>query len=208
MTSLQKLLASPSKCRSRGSSCGMRTIHFSRSTTLFPAAHAPLQLQFHSTQYRVKTCALSESNTSSAPPPRRIAIFVEPSPFTYVCGYANRFTNTIRSLVEQGSEVLVITTGIRGGGGGGYTHTQHAHTHTPNTHTHTHTHTHITTISSGKGVTLPGTTADAFEDPPAMYHGAHVMGVKAFGCPLYWAMPISLALSPRVFSRLKYVWVL
>ena len=46
-----------------------------------------------------------------ATPPRRIAIFVEPSPFTYVCGYANRFTNTIRCLVEQGCEVLVITTG-------------------------------------------------------------------------------------------------
>lgn len=31
------------------------------------------------------------------------------------------------------------------------------------------------------------------------------MGVGSFGCPLYWAMPISLALSPRVYSRLKYV---
>lgn len=43
--------------------------------------------------------------------PRRIAIFVEPSPFTYVCGYGNRFTNTIRCLVDQGCHVLVITTG-------------------------------------------------------------------------------------------------
>lgn len=51
--------------------------------------------------------------THPPPSPRRIAIFVEPSPFTYVCGYANRFTNTIRCLMEQGCEVLVITTGRR-----------------------------------------------------------------------------------------------
>ncbi|GJP55126.1 hypothetical protein CLOM_g14113 [Closterium sp. NIES-68] len=41
---------------------------------------------------------------------RRIVLFVEPSPFAYVCGYKNRFQNFIRYLREHGDEVLVVTT--------------------------------------------------------------------------------------------------
>lgn len=43
--------------------------------------------------------------------PRRVCIMVEPSPFTYVCGYMNRYRNTIRFLTEAGVEVLVVTPG-------------------------------------------------------------------------------------------------
>ncbi|KAL5550059.1 hypothetical protein UlMin_000235 [Ulmus minor] len=42
--------------------------------------------------------------------PRRIALFVEPSPFAYVSGYKNRFQNFIRYLRELGDEVMVVTT--------------------------------------------------------------------------------------------------
>ncbi|KAG9155146.1 hypothetical protein Leryth_011118 [Lithospermum erythrorhizon] len=42
--------------------------------------------------------------------PRRIVLFVEPSPFSYVSGYKNRFQNFIRYLREMGDEVLVVTT--------------------------------------------------------------------------------------------------
>ncbi|KAK8665752.1 hypothetical protein V6N13_005914 [Hibiscus sabdariffa] len=42
--------------------------------------------------------------------PRRIALFVEPSPFSYVSGYKNRFQNFIRYLREMGDEVMVVTT--------------------------------------------------------------------------------------------------
>ncbi|CAN7004415.1 unnamed protein product [Brassica rapa subsp. trilocularis] len=42
--------------------------------------------------------------------PRRIALFVEPSPFAYVSGYKNRFQNFIRYLREMGDEVIVVTT--------------------------------------------------------------------------------------------------
>ncbi|KAJ0979612.1 hypothetical protein J5N97_015086 [Dioscorea zingiberensis] len=42
--------------------------------------------------------------------PRRIALFVEPSPFAYVSGYKNRFQNFIKNLREMGDEVIVITT--------------------------------------------------------------------------------------------------
>ncbi|MED6209454.1 Sulfoquinovosyl transferase sqd2, variant 3 [Stylosanthes scabra] len=49
---------------------------------------------------------LSENNSR----PRRIALFVEPSPFAYVSGYKNRFQNFIKNLREMGDEVLVVTT--------------------------------------------------------------------------------------------------
>ncbi|XP_020524963.1 sulfoquinovosyl transferase SQD2 [Amborella trichopoda] len=42
--------------------------------------------------------------------PRRIALFVEPSPFAYVSGYKNRFQNFIKYLREMGDEVIVVTT--------------------------------------------------------------------------------------------------
>ncbi|PON43557.1 Glycosyl transferase [Parasponia andersonii] len=48
----------------------------------------------------------SENNSR----PRRIALFVEPSPFAYVSGYKNRFQNFIRYLREMGDEVMVVTT--------------------------------------------------------------------------------------------------
>ncbi|KAF5940924.1 hypothetical protein HYC85_022091 [Camellia sinensis] len=52
--------------------------------------------------------ALLESEICSRP--RRIALFVEPSPFSYVSGYKNRFQNFIRYLREMGDEVMVVTT--------------------------------------------------------------------------------------------------
>lgn len=43
------------------------------------------------------------------PPPRRVAILVEPSPFSHVSGYQNRFQNLIRGLRDHGDSVLVVT---------------------------------------------------------------------------------------------------
>ncbi|CAI0471225.1 unnamed protein product [Linum tenue] len=51
---------------------------------------------------------LLDSETNSRP--RRIALFVEPSPFAYVSGYKNRFQNFIKYLREMGDEVMVVTT--------------------------------------------------------------------------------------------------
>ncbi|KAH6824785.1 sulfoquinovosyldiacylglycerol 2 [Perilla frutescens var. hirtella] len=51
---------------------------------------------------------LTEPEANSRP--RRIALFVEPSPFSYVSGYKNRFQNFIKYLREMGDEVLVVTT--------------------------------------------------------------------------------------------------
>jgi sulfoquinovosyltransferase len=45
------------------------------------------------------------------PRAQRVCIMVEPSPFTYVCGYMNRYRNTIRFLVQSGCEVMVVAPG-------------------------------------------------------------------------------------------------
>ncbi|KAL3696180.1 hypothetical protein R1sor_010256 [Riccia sorocarpa] len=82
--------------------------------------------------------------------PRRIALFVEPSPFAYICGYKNRFQNFIRYLREMGDEVLIVTT---------------------------------------------------HEGVPEEFCGAKVVGSWSFRCPLYTILPLSLALSPRIFRE-------
>lgn len=44
----------------------------------------------------------------TATPPRRLALLVEPSPFTHTSGYSSRFKNLLMQLQEAGDEVLVI----------------------------------------------------------------------------------------------------
>ncbi|KAJ4761378.1 D-inositol 3-phosphate glycosyltransferase [Rhynchospora pubera] len=82
--------------------------------------------------------------------PRRIALFVEPSPFAYISGYKNRFQNFIKHLREMGDEVLVVTT---------------------------------------------------HEGVPKDFFGAKVIGSWSFPCPMYQNVPLSLALSPRIFQE-------
>ncbi|TVU40160.1 hypothetical protein EJB05_13610 [Eragrostis curvula] len=53
---------------------------------------------------------LVEQEREAESRPRRIALFVEPSPFAYVSGYKNRFQNFIKYLREMGDEVIVVTT--------------------------------------------------------------------------------------------------
>jgi len=101
----------------------------------------------------VASAQLSEEEQNArewAHKPRRIALFVEPSPFAYVCGYKNRYQNFIRYLRELGDEVLVVTTHI--------------------------------------GV-------------PAEFYGAKVIGSWSLPCPWYKPLPLSLALSPRIYKE-------
>lgn len=84
--------------------------------------------------------------------PRRVVLFVEPSPFSYISGYKNRYQNFIRYLRELGDEVLVVTT--------------------------------------HHGV-------------PAEFYGAKVIGSWSFPLPWYKAVPMSLALSPRIYKEVK-----
>jgi sulfoquinovosyltransferase len=84
--------------------------------------------------------------------PRRVVLFVEPSPFSYISGYKNRYQYFIRYLRELGDEVLVVTT--------------------------------------HHGV-------------PAEFYGAKVIGSWSFPLPWYKAVPMSLALSPRIYKEVK-----
>lgn len=43
-----------------------------------------------------------------ATPPKKVALMVEPSPFTHTSGYSNRFKNLLIQLREAGDDVMVI----------------------------------------------------------------------------------------------------
>ncbi len=42
-------------------------------------------------------------------PPRRVCLMVEPTPFTHVSGYANRFQEMLKFLSKAGDEVDILT---------------------------------------------------------------------------------------------------
>jgi sulfoquinovosyltransferase len=55
---------------------------------------------------------LQQSN--SAPPlrrnpPRKVCLMVEPTPFTHVSGYANRFNEMLKFMQKAGDEVEILT---------------------------------------------------------------------------------------------------
>ncbi|EME30201.1 Sulfoquinovosyl transferase SQD2 [Galdieria sulphuraria] len=47
-------------------------------------------------------------------PPHRIVMIIEPSPFTHVSGYSNRFIETLRYLKEAGDDVLIVVPEVSG----------------------------------------------------------------------------------------------
>eukprot|EP00471_Norrisiella_sphaerica_P004762 CAMPEP_0184477994 /NCGR_PEP_ID=MMETSP0113_2-20130426/115_1 /TAXON_ID=91329 /ORGANISM="Norrisiella sphaerica, Strain BC52" /LENGTH=419 /DNA_ID=CAMNT_0026855617 /DNA_START=410 /DNA_END=1669 /DNA_ORIENTATION=- len=59
---------------------------------------------------------MATSPTETMPPsltqtdPMKVGLFVEPSPFTHVCGYSNRFKEMLKYLDKAGDEVSVLTT--------------------------------------------------------------------------------------------------
>lgn len=62
-------------------------------------------------------------------------------------------------------------------------------------------------ITPGKGICLPGSDSSAFVDQPEEFHGAEVVETFSFSLPVYGAVPLSFALSPRVYKKIKYVVV-
>ncbi|KAL3826087.1 hypothetical protein ACJIZ3_022116 [Penstemon smallii] len=88
-----------------------RIRYFSKRPFIFAASSINRDMTI--TEFKVKEeeenpPLLLDSEMSSKS--RRIALFVEPSPFAYVSGYKNRFQNFIRYLREMGDEVMVVTT--------------------------------------------------------------------------------------------------
>ena len=43
-------------------------------------------------------------------PPRKVCLFVEPSPFSYVCGYSNRYNEMLRYMAKAGDTFKIVTT--------------------------------------------------------------------------------------------------
>ncbi|KAE8806988.1 putative glycosyltransferase [Hordeum vulgare] len=85
---------------SPSSSCSTSTSASSSSSS------SPVLLRDDELDHQEEPPPASEADSR----PRRIALFVEPSPFAYVSGYKNRFQNFIKYLREMGDEVIVITT--------------------------------------------------------------------------------------------------
>mmetsp|Transcript_17190 Transcript_17190/g.26823 ORF Transcript_17190/g.26823 Transcript_17190/m.26823 type:complete len:498 (+) Transcript_17190:107-1600(+) len=46
-------------------------------------------------------------------PPRKLCLMVEPSPFTHISGYSNRFNEMLRFLAKAGDEVEIVTASDR-----------------------------------------------------------------------------------------------
>jgi hypothetical protein len=67
-----------------------------------------------STQLDVKKLLSNNSNSNDAPPlkrnpPRKVCLMVEPTPFTHVSGYANRFKEMLKFMAKAGDEVDILT---------------------------------------------------------------------------------------------------
>ncbi|ONM50819.1 Sulfoquinovosyl transferase SQD2 [Zea mays] len=78
-----------------------------------PCASSPSSVLMPNPDLETEPAHDGDGDGDEAPPesrPRRIALFVEPSPFAYVSGYKNRFQNFIKYLREMGDEVIVVTT--------------------------------------------------------------------------------------------------
>lgn len=58
----------------------------------------------------------------------------------------------------------------------------------------------VLVVTTGPGVTLPGYDFSAACEQPSDYHGAKVISCYSVGCPFYWSMPLSFALSPRIYK--------
>eukprot|EP01031_Cornospumella_fuschlensis_P032197 gene32197-38942_t len=52
---------------------------------------------------------ISDLKKSSPQPPMKILVVVEPTPFNYVSGYANRFKEMLKYLSKAGDEVEIVT---------------------------------------------------------------------------------------------------
>ena len=77
--------------------------------TLFPA---PRTRNFASTAASSAIPSTGESNEApdlSLTPPRKICLMVEPTPFTHVSGYSNRFNEMLRYLSKAKDHVDILT---------------------------------------------------------------------------------------------------
>ena len=72
-----------------------------------------LMLSVRTTTFTLRPSKLPKTACRAAAtgdtPQRKVALLVEPTPFTHVSGYANRFKEQLKYLKEFGDEVAVAT---------------------------------------------------------------------------------------------------
>lgn len=61
-----------------------------------------------------RTLRMAAANSNDAPPlkrnpPRKVCLMVEPTPFTHVSGYANRFKEMLKFMKKAGDEFDILT---------------------------------------------------------------------------------------------------
>lgn len=73
------------------------------------ASRSPLKCYrpAHNRQLLVRNVAAI--STAGQFTPSKVAIFVEPSPFSHISGMKNRFESLIKNLKDQGDDVMVFT---------------------------------------------------------------------------------------------------
>mmetsp|Transcript_652 Transcript_652/g.873 ORF Transcript_652/g.873 Transcript_652/m.873 type:complete len:507 (-) Transcript_652:111-1631(-) len=96
---------------------------FTQPTSLISRRQITTEISNDSaTVLQMNAAGASSSSTSNADddapplkrhPPRKICLMIEPTPFTHVSGYANRFKEMLRYLAKAGDMVEVITTDDR-----------------------------------------------------------------------------------------------
>jgi len=64
---------------------------------------------------KARNLARADEDNNDAPPlkrvkARKIAMMIEPTPFTHVSGYSNRFKELLRYLAKAGDNVEIVTT--------------------------------------------------------------------------------------------------
>ena len=69
---------------------------------------------FHTSLHAPASYTALQAGRSDAPPlrrnpPRKICLMVEPTPFTHVSGYANRFKEMLKFLAKAGDKVDILT---------------------------------------------------------------------------------------------------
>ena len=74
-----------------------------------PTAQRPKRCKLAARTVTCQAADLALGASLPTGPPRKIAIFVEPSPFSHVSGMKIRFTNLIKGLRDIGDDVCVFT---------------------------------------------------------------------------------------------------
>jgi hypothetical protein len=67
----------------------------------------------HNTSTGEKFGLLQEIPNLQCRPPRKVCLMVEPTPFSYVSGYSNRFKEMLKNLRGAGDNVTILTTDSR-----------------------------------------------------------------------------------------------